>query len=579
MFTFDNLKDKNTDELHKIIYELQQRKKYGLVWENHSENIEEKYKNKLPILTIDETKKDNFKYDINKINHLLIEADNLEALLSLNLTHKEMVNVIYIDPPYNTGEDGWIYNDKKVDKNDLFRHSKWLSFIGKRLSLAKELMAKNGVIFISIDNNEFAQLKLLCDEIFTDDNFINMICVENNPKGRKNSAFVAQNHEYCLVYAKDKSSFKKNIFEFNSPISSMSDKRTIHTDNFGSYKKAKRQIIGTNENKEITSPKQKHRCFSIYYNQDINDLVIKNEYNEIDNNFYEADRELINNNYKLFRPIHKKTGNPNSVTYTKETVEQMFIDGNLLFCDNSIYEKERDFNQKLNTLIYSDNTGVDLLTETAGKKLKNELGIDFDYPKPVDYIKLLISLYPKNDALILDFFAGSGTTGQAVMDLNAEDNGNRQFILCTNNENGICEKITYNRLLKSNKNQDNIYYLKPNNISERFQINIRSYASELVMLLENSFNKASNNNEYLHLQKLDSDIYLIHNNNDITTLKNIINNGDNKKIFYFYSISESLTEDVINLLSSSEIEIKYLPKKLIENYEIALKEMNNNKNK
>ena len=147
------------------------KKKYGVVWEDKPEKIALFCKEKLPVLTEDKNKK--IETDEERPVNILIEGDNYHALSVLNYTHKGAVDVIYIDPPYNTGNgEGFRYNDKIVDSEDSFRHSKWLSFMGKRLKLAKNLLSKKGVIFISIDNNEFAQLKLLCDDIFEENNFV-----------------------------------------------------------------------------------------------------------------------------------------------------------------------------------------------------------------------------------------------------------------------------------------------------------------------------------------------------------------------------------------------------------------------
>ena len=149
------------DEKAALLELLNKQKKYGLVWEDKPEDVEERLRDELPVL---KEVKERFiaSDDPEAPNHVLIEGDNLEALTALTYTHAGKIDVIYIDPPYNTGNKDFVYNDSFVDSEDSFRHSKWLSFMNKRLKLAKGLLSDKGVIFISIDDNEQAQLKLLC---------------------------------------------------------------------------------------------------------------------------------------------------------------------------------------------------------------------------------------------------------------------------------------------------------------------------------------------------------------------------------------------------------------------------------
>lgn len=158
------------EEKSELLGLLRKQKKYGLVWEDKPEEVEEHLREDLPVL-IEDTSKALISTDANAPNHILIEGDNLEALTALVYTHEGKIDVIYIDPPYNTGNKDFVYNDKFVDSDDSYRHSKWLSFMNKRLRIAKQLLSDNGVIFISIDENELGQLKVLGDEIFND-NFV-----------------------------------------------------------------------------------------------------------------------------------------------------------------------------------------------------------------------------------------------------------------------------------------------------------------------------------------------------------------------------------------------------------------------
>lgn len=187
---------------------LHERKRYGLIWEEKEEDVEERLRNELPVLR-EVKERAIIADDPEAPDHILIEGDNLEALTTLSYTHENQIDVIYIDPPYNTGNKDFVYNDRFVDTDDEYRHSKWLSFMAKRLRIAKRLLSDKGVIFISIDDNEQAALKLLCDEIFEEKNFV----ASPVRKRRKSQANLSKNistiHEYVLIYR------KTELFELN----------------------------------------------------------------------------------------------------------------------------------------------------------------------------------------------------------------------------------------------------------------------------------------------------------------------------------------------------------------------------
>lgn len=192
--TIDGL---SADEKSALVELLNTRKKYGLVWEDKPEIVEERLREELPVLT-EVRERAIISDDPDAPNHILIEGDNLEALTALSYTHAGKIDVIYIDPPYNTGNKDFVYNDHYVDKEDSYRHSKWLSFMSRRLKIAKQLLSDKGVIFISIDDNEQAQLKLLCDEILGDENFIATLPRITKASG-KTTDKIAQNHDYLMI--------------------------------------------------------------------------------------------------------------------------------------------------------------------------------------------------------------------------------------------------------------------------------------------------------------------------------------------------------------------------------------------
>ena len=191
----------SSDEKSALIELLRTHKKYGLVWEDKPENVEERLREELPVLT-EVKERAIISKDPEAPNHILIEGDNLESLTALTYTHAGKIDVIYIDPPYNTGNKDFIYNDSYVDKEDAFRHSKWLSFMSKRLVIAKKLLSDQGVIFVSIDDNEQANLKLICDEIFLRTNFIGCIPRLTSPQRFAQEKNINISHDYVLVYRK-----------------------------------------------------------------------------------------------------------------------------------------------------------------------------------------------------------------------------------------------------------------------------------------------------------------------------------------------------------------------------------------
>jgi len=198
------------DEVERLKKELKLKKKYGLVWEDKPEEVVEMCKKKLPVLK--DVKNKEIITDKNKPVNLLIEGDNYHALSVLNYTHAKKIDVIYIDPPYNTGNKDFIFNDHYVDKEDFYRHSKWLSFMEKRLKLAKNLLKDTGVIFISIDDNEAAQLKMLMDQIFGEENFVNAFYVQVR-YAQKTLAEISDYQkliEQVLIYSRTKNGFKPN---------------------------------------------------------------------------------------------------------------------------------------------------------------------------------------------------------------------------------------------------------------------------------------------------------------------------------------------------------------------------------
>ena len=410
--TLEGLTDKERSALLGL---LRENKTYGLVWEDKPEDVEERLRDELPILT-EVPERAILSEDKDAPNHIMIEGDNLEALATLAYTHEGKIDIIYIDPPYNTGNKDFRYNDIYVDKEDSYRHSKWLSFMSRRLKIAKKLLADRGIIFISIDDNEQAQLKLLCDEVFGNKNFVaDLIWSNQEGGGSSDSKLFRIKHEHIIVFSKD--------------ISQL-DIKGVDITNEDRYK----------EEDEYSKVRgkyylQKLGMGSIQYSESLNYPIIAPDGSEIypsDNNngkkaCWRWSKEKLNWGIENGFIVIKKSKNIWTV-YTKQ----------YLNCDNNgeiIIRTQRPLGI------------IDKFSSTQAAKFLESIGLSklFNYSKPTDLIKYLIDRFVDFNPIILDFFAGSGTTLHATMQLNAEDGGHRQCILVTNNENNICEEVTYKR--------------------------------------------------------------------------------------------------------------------------------------
>ncbi len=481
-----NLKDEDLINSLALIKNEINKKKYGLFWEEHKERVDQELETKIPVLK--ENKKKRILESKEKDFNFLIEGDNLHSLYILNKTHKENIDVIYIDPPYNTGKKDFIYNDKIVENEDGYKHSKWLSFLEKRLRLAQKLLKPSGIIFISIDDNELAELKLLCDSIFDERNFISILSIENNPKGRKNSNFISTSNEYCLIYAKnkDKSYFLENIPKSIKDLSKDEDGNYVHNS-------GKRILVGKNEFNEEVKDFSSDKHYSVYYNKETNDMILRKEAKTSD-----EDEDLKYAGYERYYSYKNNHFVLNTYSYHK--FYELFQKNALAFKDKKIYEKNYSTMIRMKSMVINKSYKaiinnkekdfqIDVKTTSAGTELKKIFNTDvipFNNPKNTGLIKLLLSLIENKNALVLDFFAGSGTTAQAVLELNKEDKGKRRFILCNNNENNICEDITYERIKRVIKGYAdvkglpaNLKYLKTNYIPRENSEKNNIYANTL----------------------------------------------------------------------------------------------------
>lgn len=445
------------DERAYLINLVNTKKKYGLVWEDKPEDVEEQLRDNLPVFK--EVKDKAIINGEDNPNHILIEGDNLHALTALTFTHEGAIDVIYIDPPYNTGNKDFKYNDSFVDKEDSYRHSKWLSFMDKRLRIAKRLLSEKGVIFISIDDNEQAQLKMLSDEIFQELNAIGPI-IQNKQNAKNDSINIQKNHEYIFVYRKSCTYTKNNKILPN--LVNADYKKKVVFEEGGDYYYLNDSITTRGEGGILNA--RQNLGNTIYYNPVTKDIIAICDYDvelaKISNDeksLYNNDSELILKGYTPIRPP-KVRGKLGCWTWSKDKINEekryliitgkkdaysvkkrTFINHTEVYEENGkLFFNSFESGNSRSLVDFSTNDGTNALNEILDNGI-------FNNPKNLEMIKYFIKLIPNKRSTILDFFAGSGTTLHSTMALNAEDGGNRQCILVTNNENNICEEVTYER--------------------------------------------------------------------------------------------------------------------------------------
>jgi len=440
--TEKELKQKNDNQILRLQKEIEKLKKsiktqrYGLVWADVPEAFEDDVENKLPVL--EEVHKLAIKSKDDKPTHILIEGDNYHALTCLNYTHKGKVDVIYIDPPYNTGSDGFRYKDKRildkfpdgteVPKDHPFRHSYWLSFMSKRLELAKSLLKKTGTIFISINEDEFAQLKLLCDQTFGPENYLTMFTIkvrheERILKGDKDFHEVV---EYLLMY-RASSEYKtiKKIYD-NTSLDEYVYQIVEKTN------KPKKIKLG-NKEVEVFEPNE-YEVIKVEPSADnLKKINIRGSLKEGNSSgrFYMAYLDGLKTKgvlYKVPNMGNDKFGHRYFLTPSKTSrVNGDYFQGVPLDIKDTKevpYPNYFDFEKEFNSVGY-------------------EGGVSFGGgKKPINFLRHFLNIGTSNkSAIILDFFAGSGSTGHAVMQMNADDEGSRQFIMITNNYELVKDKV------------------------------------------------------------------------------------------------------------------------------------------
>jgi adenine-specific DNA-methyltransferase len=568
------------EELQKEIARLRMQLKeqrYGLVWLDVPEGFDSESENGLPILV--EKPELGLSNKSSKRSNLLIEGDNYHALTCLNYTHKGKVDVIYIDPPYNTGSDGFRYKDKRildkypdgtdVPKDHPLRHSYWLSFMNKRLRLAKSLLKRNGTIFISINEEELAQLKMLCDEIFSPSNYLAMFTIkvrheERILKGDKDFHEVV---EYLLMY-RATSAYKtvKKIYDNTSNAEYVYEIKELVSSNqkmmFGKkeaevFKPGEFEII-KHEPDESLLKKQSIRgtlragnSSGRLYVEFIEPLELKSHL------FKVPDMGGDGQGYRYFlTPDKNKNGDyfqgvPLGRTESKEVP----------------YPNYFDFESEFN------NVGKEGGVEFGGGK------------KPIEFLTHFLGIGSKNkSAVILDFFGGSGSTGQAVLEMNSKDGGDRQFILVTlgeenvkGNSTRIAQDICLQRMRNISADYDfgvkyySTEFVGKNNVlraNDEDRLELASNAGELLALSENTLKLESKNEFFVSFSdEVSSRRTAIYFREDLSQFEDfvtMVNTFLGPTVVYVFSWGGE--SDFEGEFQNSQIQIKPIPQPIVEIY-------------
>ena len=450
----DTLRKEHTDdESIRAFAEIEnhiREKKYGLVWEEHEEGVDVKLRTHIPVFT--EVSKKKIAKSPDGAYNFILEGDNLQSLYLLEKTHKGRIDAIYIDPPYNTKNKDFVYGDKRIDPTDGFQHSKWLSFMAVRLNLAEKLLKPEGVMAISIGYHEVNGLMFLCQEIFPNRQVV-CVTVQTSSGNAVTNGFTSVQEYLVFITPLEFEPFEidDDKKEYANPYHGMT------LSGFNQTQRPNQAYpIFINENGQIVG------CGKTLQEK-INDGSFVGAKADYSFDYSEAPKGCV-----AVWPITKKGDAcvwrlipeqlmenwnkgyikviPNSKGQNKYIV-QYLSEGIIDQIENGLLEtKQTDptkpsldvvgFKTAANGIptIWIDNR---FLTSAGSKEIKKIFGkrADFSFPKPVSLIKNFLKRVTRKDSVILDFFAGSGTTAQAILELNQEEgDGHRRFILCTNNE-------------------------------------------------------------------------------------------------------------------------------------------------
>lgn len=541
--------------LEDEIKKLKSHKKYGLVWESEKEpeKVVLDCQNKIPVLK--EVKDKAIETDKNKPVNILIEGDNYHSLSVLNYTHKGKIDVIYIDPPYNTGAKDWKYNNDFVDSNNAYRHSKWISMMNNRLRIAKSLLKENGVFICAIDENELNRLGLLLEDIFYNYE-IHCVTIVHNPRGVQGKNF-SYTHEYAY-------------FVFTRGLSIIGSKQ--------------RDDVLEEELRDHGGESLRTNAKNCFY-----PILVKNNqivgFGEVPNNNFHPKRKNIKREDKIIEvwPIDVR-GIERKWVFARNTIEEI---KEKLFVVNKNNGEIDIFRRKDTQKPKTVWIGKKYDASTFGSKIVNGLiNTSFPFPKSIYNIKDCLECVVKKrkNAIMLDFFAGSGTSGHALALLNKEDKGNRQFILCTNNENGIAREVCYPRIkavINGHKNykditgiQSNLKYFetafvdveKVSNVSDDNKIKLTYQAGEMIGLRENTLDEVEKNNwwQIFSDSKKYTAIYFREDKSQLKKLVDKLEKLNAKIVLYVFSWGKNEYKNEFS--EYKNIRVEDIPEPIIEVY-------------
>jgi adenine-specific DNA-methyltransferase len=462
-------------ELQKEVERLNaqlKEKRFGLTWIDVPEAFDQESENRIPVL--EEVPELAIHNKDGKPTHILIEGDNYHALTCLNYTHGNKVDIMYFDPPYNTGSDGFKYRDSrfleeypdgtKIPTNHPLRHSVWLSFMRKRLVLAKNLLKNDGVIFISIGDDELSNLTLLCDSLFERIAIVPRIA----KKGSDQGTHFRPTKDYVLVYSNDRSALK-GFMDVIMP----EEKSYPYTEEFSvrQYRKAHSLYQAS------LDPMRGCKNQRYYIEAPDGTLIIPPGDHFPEDKVDGGKMVPQNRSDKVWRWSDKSYKANKGIIMFDKSSRSPLVDSNGNHTDWNVYEKKykdeelEDLENPLpNDVLYD-------FINTLGTTRLSKIDIDFPFSKPYELVRYLIQITdkPKN-AVIMDFFAGSGTTMEATLSLNEDDGGERQCILCQENEENICRGITYER----NKRIINGYTSKAGIVTPPYGNSLKYYRTAFV---------------------------------------------------------------------------------------------------
>ena len=571
----------NKEELLEVIKNLESKKKYGLVWDE--EKVPEKVvvdcQHQLPVLK--EVKDKEIITDPNQPTHILIEGDNYHALSVLNYTHKGKIDLIYIDPPYNTGNKDFVYNDKFVEADDVYKHSKWLNFMSKRLELAKNLLKENGSIFCSIDDKEYPRLVMLLEGIFGENN-IKTVCVKMSEATGVKMASVVKNgripklKEYLVIAKNDGIN---NLHLDKLPKEKWDDEyKTIITNTTEDEVNAVKDI----RDNEDRTQKDIDNCNSIISRwecESISDYFKNNNISKKD----EIDFKY-KNAWRIFRTVATTANVKVIADKNRDQINGNFF--TVLTPQKKLYFILKSYNSdqdqpRIKMLIADDYLTQhpgDFWSDIKTTGLDNEGGVAFkNGKKPLKLLEKVIKTYRDNQITVLDFFVGSGTTAEAVLKLNKEDGGNRQFIACTyNEENGtqikIAEEFCLPRIrMAADRYGGNLKYFKTAFVKNRpnkdqLKIEITKQCTEMLCLKEGIFNLKTVTKDYKIFEQNDRFMAVFYDfaNASLDDLKKQMNALKGEKVLYCFTLLEKL--ETMNFKGWKDIRLEPIPQKILDLY-------------